>query len=261
MIYVCIPSYNEAPTLGLLLWKTRQVFTAFTREYQLIVCDDGSTDATAELLEPYARVLPLSVIRHPERRGYAAAVEALLRLAVERTDRPKRDCAIVMHADFTHSPHYIPDLVRRIDSGADVVVAEGRVQGEPSSGYRWIRWLAPRLLRGRLSIPGVTDVVSGFSAFRLIALRNAFRSHPEPLLTSDGWAVNAELLGYAARHARRIETVDAVERHDLRRRPSRVAPWDMTVSMWRASRALSLRPPHSEPLDTLAHREPTTVGQ
>ena len=41
MIYVCIPSYNEAPTVGLLLWKVRQVFAGFPREYQLLVLDDG----------------------------------------------------------------------------------------------------------------------------------------------------------------------------------------------------------------------------
>ena len=64
MIYVCIPSHNEAPTIGLLLWKIRQVFAGFPREYQLVVADDGSTDATAELLAPYARVLPLTVLRH-----------------------------------------------------------------------------------------------------------------------------------------------------------------------------------------------------
>ena len=47
MIYVCIPSFDEAPTVGLLLWKIRQVFAAFPREYQLLVLDDGSTDTTS----------------------------------------------------------------------------------------------------------------------------------------------------------------------------------------------------------------------
>jgi glycosyltransferase involved in cell wall biosynthesis len=88
MIYVCIPSRNEAPTVGLLLWKIRQVFAAFPREYQLLVLDDGSTDCTAEVLEPYARVLPLTVIRRASPEGYAASVEELLRKAVELTDRP-----------------------------------------------------------------------------------------------------------------------------------------------------------------------------
>ena len=94
--------------------------------------DDGSTDATAEVLEPYTRVLPLTVLRHEERRGYAVSVEELLRQAVELTDRPKRDAAILLHADFTHNPQVIPDLVRRVESGADIVVAEGKLEGEPS---------------------------------------------------------------------------------------------------------------------------------
>src|ERR1044071_6008168 len=122
MIYVCIPSHNEAPTIGLLLWKIRQVFAAFPREYQLLVLDDGSTDSTAEVLEPYARVLPLTVIRRTSSQGYASSVEELLRKAVELTDRPKRDAAILMHADFPHSPQIVPALVRRIESGADLVV-------------------------------------------------------------------------------------------------------------------------------------------
>src|SRR5919112_608334 len=136
MIYVCVPSYNEAPTIGLLLWKVRQVFAGFPREYHLLVLDDGSDDSTPEVLERYTRVLPLTVVRHQSRQGYAASIEKLLRVAVERTDRPKRDAAILMHADFAHAPNFIPDLVRRIESGADIVIAEGKLEGEPSRGRR-----------------------------------------------------------------------------------------------------------------------------
>lgn len=246
MIYVCIPSYNEAPTIGLLLWKIRQVFAGFQREYQLLVLDDGSNDATGEVLERYTRVLPLSVIRHQERRGYADSIEELLRQAVERTDRPKRDCAILMHADFAHGPNFIPDLVRRIESGADIVIAQGRLEGEPSRVRRWIRRLAPHLLRGTVSVPGVTDVVSGFSIFRLVTLRNAFRGAAGRLLTTEGWAANAELYGHAAPHARRVETISAVERRDLRQRQSRVSSWEPAINVWRSRGSLRhLSPPAS----------------
>lgn len=234
MIYVCIPSYNEAPTIGLLLWKVRQVFAGFPREYQLLVLDDGSNDTTAEVLERYTRVLPLTVIRHGERRGYAGSIEELLRQAVERTDRPKRDAAILMHADFTHGPNFIPDLVRRIESGADIVIAQSRLEGEPSPARRLVRRLAPILLRGVVSIPGVSDVVSGFAIFRLIALRNAFRNQVAPLLTTQGWAANAELYDRAARYARRVETIRAVERRDLRQRPSRTSSLDEALSVLRS---------------------------
>ena len=75
-------------------------------------------------------------------------------------------------------------------------------------------------------MPGVTDLVSGFAVFRLVTLRNAFRGNSRPLLTTQGWAANAELYGRAARHARRVETIAAVERRDLRQRESRVSSWE-----------------------------------
>ena len=104
----------------------------------------------------------------------------------------------------------------------------------PPGRRRLVRRLAPVLLRGVVSVPGVSDVVSGFSIFRLVTLRNAFRTQPPPLLTTEGWAANAELYDRAARHARRVETIAAVERRDLRQRPSRVNSWDAAMSVWRS---------------------------
>lgn len=234
MIYVCIPSFDEGPTIGVLLWKIRKVFAEFPREYQLLVADDGSTDQSAEILEPYTKVLPLTVVRHSVRQGYARSVEELLNLALARSDRPKRDSAIVMHADFSHGPHFLPDFVRRLDSGADMVVGEAILSGEPSRGRRMVRRWAPLLLRRAVRVPGVTDTVSGFVAFRLMTLKNAVRHPGAALLTSEGWAANAELIGRAAQHARRIETVPVIERHDLRPRESRIRPWETARQVWKA---------------------------
>jgi len=234
MIYVCIPSYDEAPTIGLVLWKIRKVFEDFPREYQLLVADDGSSDATAELLAPYAKVLPLTVVRHSRRQGYARSVEELFQLAASQSDRPKRDSVILMHADFSHGPQYLPDFVRRLESGADLVVGEATLSGEPSRGRRLLRRWAPLLLRRAIRVPGVSDTVSGFVAFRLVTLRHVLEPQGRPALRAEGWAANAELIGRAARFARRIETVRIVERHDLRSRESRVTPWETLRELWRA---------------------------
>ncbi|HET8624162.1 MAG TPA: glycosyltransferase family 2 protein [Gemmatimonadales bacterium] len=261
MLYVCIPSYNEAPTIGLLLWKIRQTFTAFPREYQLLVADDASTDATSELLEPYARVLPLTVLRHAERQGYAASIEALLRLSLERSDRPKRDAAIVMQADFSHGPAFLPDLVRRLDSGADMVVAEASLTGEASRARRLLRRFGPWLLRSSVRAPGVSDVLSGFVALRLVTLRNAVRDY-DRLLTIDGCAANAELIGKTARFARRVDTVPVVERHDLRQRASRVDPFAAALALWRARSKLRIphRPPATVPTPERRTERPAGVA-
>jgi glycosyltransferase involved in cell wall biosynthesis len=258
VIYICIPSYNEAPTVGLLLWKIRQVFSEFPREYQLIVVNDGSTDATAEVLEPYTRVLPLTVLTHPSRLGYAASVEASLRMAVERTDRPKRDCAVLMHADFAHGAEFLPELVKQIDSGADLVVAQPKIEGETSRAFRLVRRAAPLLLRNTVKVRGVSDIVSGYAAFRLVILRNAIRAQPGPLLTTDGWAANAELFTRAAQSARRIETVPAIERRDVRQRQSRLIPWDMARDLWRAGARLKEVARNSRP-SLRQERQPTEM--
>lgn len=261
MIYICIPSYNEAPTIGLLLWKIRQVFAGFPREYQLLVLDDGSNDPTSEVLERYTRVLPLTVTRHSERLGYAGTIEELLRQAVDRTDRPKRDAAVLMHADFAHGPHFIPDLVRHIESGADIVIGQSKLEGERSRSRRLVRRLAPILLRGVVTVPGVTDVVSGFAIFRLVTLRNAFRGGTTPLLTTQGWAANAELFERAARHARRVETIPTVERRDLRQRPSRMGTWEPALAVWRSRGSLRRLPSADSPSESRVPRDANTQAE
>jgi len=237
MIYVCVPVHDEAKTAGLVLWKVRQVFTAFQREYQLLVCDDGSSDGSGEVLARYDSVLPLTVVTHPECRGYAASLQELLRLALQRTDRPKRDCAIVLPADFVYSPEAMEEMVKRIESGADLVIAEQADEvGARPRAHRWVRRWTPRLLR----VQGVRDTVSGFLALRLITLRQALRQDGEqpsprpPLLRTDGWCANAELLARLVPHARRVDVVPVTGRYDLRQRPSRVRPWDILVAAWRA---------------------------
>ncbi len=238
MIYVCVPVHNEARTVGLVLWKVRQVFTAFEREYQIIACDDASTDGSADVLTSYARVLPLTVIHHPSRQGYAKSLEELLRVALQRTDRPKRDCAITLHADFVHAPETMEEMVKRLESGADLVVAEQyRAQGTRSWPERWARQWAPRLLRVGV---GVKDSISGFLALRLVVLRQATRNGAaSPLLATEGWAANAELLARLGANARRIEVVSSAARYDLKQRPSRSNPWQQLLAAWRSRSLIS----------------------
>ncbi|MBM4188539.1 MAG: glycosyltransferase family 2 protein [Gemmatimonadetes bacterium] len=234
MIYVCIPSRDEADTIGLLLWRIRKAFESLGREYHVVVGDDGSTDHTAEVLDLYAKVSPLTVLSTRQAKGYAATVERLLRKAIELSDRPKRDGAIVMHGDFAHGPDLLADFVRKLDSGADIVVGEGAIDRHWSRGYRWTRRWSAYLLRRSAAVPGVKDPTSGFLGFRLASIRPLFEGG-ESILQSDGWAANAELVGRAAVHARRVETVSFAERLEFKNRPSRVVPWPMARSLWRAS--------------------------
>ncbi len=247
MIYFCIPARDEAATIGLVLWKIRQVLQASRREYQLLVGDDASSDATAEVLEPYTEALQLTVLRSDEPIGYAATVERLLRHALDQSDRHKRDAAILWPADYTVDPAELEDFLKRLDSGADLVVGEGTLVGEERRGRRLIRRWASRLLGRRVRVPGVHDVVSGVAAFRLVALRHAFRDRPDRWLTTEGWAANAELVAWAAAGARRTESVPITVHADRRQRPSRIEPWPLARALWHARGRLTAPPAGAMP--------------
>src|SRR2546423_2716636 len=174
------------------------------------------------------------------RQGYARSLEELLRLALQRPDRPKRDCAITLHADFAHSPESMEEMVKRLESGADLVVAEQVEQRDGGRAWRALR-LARRWAPRVLGLPGLRDPMSGFVALRLIVLRQSLRSDGTRLLLTDGWCASAELVARLRRHARRLDTVPAAVRYDLVQRPSRVRPWRQLLEAWRGGPPI--RPP------------------
>jgi len=239
VLYIGIPAYNEAPTVGLLLWRLRSVMQEFAREYELIVYNDGSSDATAETLESYSEVLPLSIIGGTRHEGYARAVDNLVRAASRRTRYPRRDGLVIMQADFTDRPEDLPELIKRFEGGADVVVGEGQVTDAWPSPVRMLRRVAPLITRPFVSVPNVNDPFGAFRVFRISVLRDALKDVGDrPLLESDGWTANVEMLMRVSKHARRIESVQLNPRYELRPRASRVRPWRNALDMFRSARAL-----------------------
>lgn len=234
MLYICVPAYNEAPTIGLLLWRIRKVLEEHPREYELIVLDDGSTDATADTLKPYQEVLPLTLLRHERCLGYAAALDTLARTAVKRTRYPRRDAMILLQGDFTDQPEHIPELVKRFEGGADIVIGERPPSSRVPSPVRRLRLLAPWVVRPFLKVAGVSDPFGTYRLFRIAVLRDLVRECSDlPVVQWSGWAANVELLVKARRFARRVETVTLDSRYDLRPRASRVRPLAAALDLYR----------------------------
>jgi glycosyltransferase involved in cell wall biosynthesis len=247
MLYLCIPTYNESATVGLVLWKIREVFQEFPREYELLVYNDGSTDATAETLTGYASVLPLTVLGSTERRGYAGALAALFQAASQRTRYARRDAVITLQGDFTDPPQAIPEFVRRFEGGADIVVGQWS-ETPPDSvpkPVRRLRRYARWALRPLARVPGIDDPFGTLRLYRVSVLRDALKSQRGQHLTrASGWAANVDVLRTCTPHARRTETLDVAPRYDLRMRDSRVRPIADAMAVFR------YRPTRAEPATT-----------
>jgi glycosyltransferase involved in cell wall biosynthesis len=238
VIFICIPAHNEGTTIGVLLWRIRKVFQSYSREYEILVYDDGSTDNTAETLAPYGEIAPLTVIRSETRKGYAHALDALAREASRRTKYPRRDAMVIMQGDFTDQPEHLPELIKRFEGGSDIVIGERPAGTEPVEVKR-LRKLAPWALKFSVGIGGVGDPFASYRLFRISLLRDLIKASPDkPLATVDGWAANVQLLLATMPLARRVEVVELSPRYDLRMRPSRIKPFADTLALYRFGRTV-----------------------
>lgn len=74
-VTVFFPAFNDAQSIGSLVTNALAVLPTLVRDYEVIVVNDGSTDATAGVLaEIAAREPRLKVVHHEQNRGYGAAL-------------------------------------------------------------------------------------------------------------------------------------------------------------------------------------------
>ena len=74
---VFFPAYNDSGTVASLVIRAVQTASRLTPDFEVIVVNDGSTDATDQILEELARVYPvLRVVHHPINRGYGGALRS-----------------------------------------------------------------------------------------------------------------------------------------------------------------------------------------
>ena len=156
-----IPAYNEAATIVEVLDRV----DALPFDKQVIVVDDGSTDATADLVASRNGVM---LLRQPN-RGKGAA----LRNAIGHIDG---DIAVIQDADMEYDPAEVPKLIEPIERGAADVVYGSRLKGgEPQRAYMFWHLVGNRflsMLTGVLYNTTLSDMETGYKAFRAEVLRS-----------------------------------------------------------------------------------------
>ena len=81
---VFFPAYNDSGTIASMVIRAVQAASELTPDYEVIVVNDGSSDATAEIADELARTYPhVRVVHHPKNRGYGGALQTGIRSATK----------------------------------------------------------------------------------------------------------------------------------------------------------------------------------
>ena len=183
---VVIATYNEIENIPRLI---DEIFT-LAPQADILVVDDNSPDGTgnivAEMAEGNDRIFLLS---RPDKMGLGTAYVAGFKWVLAKSDAKY---IFEMDADFSHNPDRIPDFIRKMKEGHDVVIGSRYLRGV--SVVNWpIRRLMLSYLASRyaLFVTGIplNDQTSGYKCFRREVLEKLDLNQ----VVSDGYAFQIEM--------------------------------------------------------------------
>ena len=158
-IIAVLPAYNAGKTLAATL---ADVPAGSVDEILLV--DDGSTDDTVKV----AREMGLTVIEHPQNRGYGGNQKTCYRYALERG----ADVVVMIHPDYQYDSRVIPHAVSIIELGICDVVLGNRIRSRYEAfrgrmpSYKYFANRALTLFENFALGQNLGDFHSGFRVYR-----------------------------------------------------------------------------------------------
>jgi len=224
---IILPMYNEELSVPLL----RKMFDAGLEmpedvDFRLVAVNDGSEDATLDLINAWARENPrVTVVSHAQNQGVGQAILTGFGEAI----RMKSFCAVTLDADASHPGSLIKKMISEVERGNDIVIASRFAPGGRQIGVSPIRKLysvgARLLLNLVFPLKGIRDYTVGFRAYNTSLLNRAFSINDGPFLDFRSFATSAEILLKMVTVAERVSEVPLVLRYDQKQSPSKLKTW------------------------------------
>jgi glycosyltransferase involved in cell wall biosynthesis len=229
---ILMPVYNEEARLPEALKQALSV--DYPCEIEMIVVDDGSQDATPEIL---ARVDDgrVVVVSQPRNMGKGAAIRTAI-------DRAGGDYLVILDADLEYDPQDIPRLLDPVLDGRAVVVYGNRTFGSHSSFSFWY-------VMGNKAVTTAANMM--FNCY-LGDLETCFKLMPLELyrsldVRSKGFGMEAEVTGKLLRRGVRPYEVPISYRARTREEGKKITWRDGVEALWILARERLRRPPRTAP--------------
>ncbi len=205
-ITVVIPAFNEEGAIAGVLQELRETLRSAEIECEIIVVDDGSTDATAR----EAKRAGARVFRHRSNRGYGAALKSGIAAATH-------DVVAITDADGTYPARYLPELVEALDKADMVVGARTGANVHIPAVRRPAKWALNRMAN-YVSGATIPDLNSGLRVFHRNVVMQYFPILPDQF----SWTSTITLALHCDKYAVTYIPID----YRRREGKSKIVPWD-----------------------------------
>ena len=209
MIYFIAPAYNEASNLPILFSSIKTWSVSREESCHVILVDDGSRDATREVVGGY-RDLPITLVSHGINRGVHEAFRSGFD-AWSKLPTSAQDLVVTIEADNTSSLEILDTMVQNVRNGDDLVLASYYAPGGGVAGTsfhrRMLSYCANLILRCTPGMPDVRTFSSFYRVYRAPFLSYAMRAYGRRLIEEQGFVCVVEMLVKFGRVGARISEV------------------------------------------------------
>jgi dolichol-phosphate mannosyltransferase len=214
VIHVVVPAYDEAANIAQALESIRERLEPLGIRHRVVVVDDGSRDATAEIARAASsRERPVEVVAHERNLGPGAAFRSGFLHVLK--DAVPSDLVLTLEGDRTSDPRVLMRMVHRVwEEGDDIVLASCYLYGGGIRGTSLHRVLlshvANGLMKKALGLSGLATLSSFYRVYQVSALRAMRERWGERFITTQGFECMVEVLYRAARLGLRVSEVPMV---------------------------------------------------
>ncbi|KAL8285090.1 hypothetical protein RB597_002259 [Gaeumannomyces tritici] len=172
---VILPTFNERQNLPIITWLLNKTFTEQNLDWELIIVDDGSPDGTQDVAKQLIKAFEPHVQLHPRtgKLGLGTAYVHGLQFA-------KGNFIIIMDADFSHHPKFIPQMIaKQKTADYDIVTGTRYAPGGGVHGWDLKRRMTSKganILADTLLRPGVSDLTGSFRLYKRAVLEKLFET-------------------------------------------------------------------------------------
>lgn len=215
MLYsIILPTYNERENLPLIFYLLRDTLSKESIAFEVVIVDDASPDGTLEVAQSLQKVYGSDVVQIISRTGKLGLGTAYR----DGLKQARGERIILMDADLSHHPKFIPDMIRVMDQrqqqqqtrslrpSPDIVTGSRYRPGGGVSGWDLKRKIVSRgantLASFLLNAGGCSDLTGSFRLYERSVIETIL-----PQVTCTGYAFQMEIIILAQKAGYRVAEV------------------------------------------------------